>query len=307
MPSNRNFKQLLVAQMAAGKCLCVGLDIDFRRTSGKTQFEYAREIIDGTRGFAQSYKIQISYYEVVLPGSHDGVTGFEQICIIVDYINQVAPHIPVILDCKDGDIDRTNEPYIYRARELFGVDAQTVNPYMGLVDGMMPFVEEEDYGVIVICRTSNKGGSALQDLMCVTKINLENGRYYSGVPHASSECGGMGELVDGPIMPLYQFVAHWVTGSWNDHAADCGVVVGATMPEEMVRVRSIVGSMPILIPGVGKQAGDVMAMMQGAVTSEHDLIIVNSSSGIIYADDPVATALSTHDELSRSRELVLAA
>jgi len=155
-----------------------------------------------------------------------------------------------VLDAKRGDIGATAEQYAREAFERYGADAVTVNPYMGQ-DSVAPYLEWKDRGVIVLCRTSNPGGSDLQFLQ-----------------------------VDG--QPLYQVVARLVAEKWNANG-QCGLVVGATFPNELAQVRSIVGAMPLLVPGIGAQGGDIAATVQAGQSAAGAGMMINSSRAILYA------------------------
>ena len=168
----------------------------------------------------------------------------------VDYIHRNYPGIPVILDSKRGDVGNTAERYAIEAFERYGADAVTVNPYLGK-DSLEPFLKYEDKGVIVLCRTSNPGAGDVQDL----------------------QVGGR---------KLYQVVAELVARQWNS-CGNCMLVVGATYPRELAEVREIVGTMPLLVPGVGAQGGDVAQAIRNGQTADGTGLIVSSSRGILYA------------------------
>ena len=156
----------------------------------------------------------------------------------------------MILDSKRGDIGSTAQHYASEAFDRYGADAVTVNPYLGR-DSVQPFLDRADRGVIVLCRTSNPGAGDLQDL-----------------------------LVDG--RPLYQHVAEKIANEWNAHG-NCALVVGATWPEQLRDVRTIVGDVPFLVPGVGAQGGDVEAVVTNAKTADGTGLIVSSSRAVLYA------------------------
>jgi orotidine-5'-phosphate decarboxylase len=157
----------------------------------------------------------------------------------------------VILDAKRGDIGATAEQYAREAFERYRADALTVNPYMGF-DSIEPYLAYPERGLIVLCRTSNPGGSDLQNL------ELANGRR------------------------LYEHVAELVAGPWNRHGQNA-LVVGATFPDELARVRSLVGDLPLLVPGIGAQGGDIDATVRAGATASGGLMI-NSSRAILYAN-----------------------
>jgi len=227
--------------------LCVGLDPDLAKLPAQFQtspdgiFEFCRAIIDATADLACSFKPQIAYFSALRAEQQ-----LEQICA---YLRDNYPHLPIILDAKRGDIGATAEQYAREAFERYGADAVTVNPYMGF-DSVAPYLEWKDKGCIVLCRTSNAGGSDLQFLQV-------NGR------------------------PLYQHVADLVANKWNSNG-QCSLVVGATFPEEIKQVRHIVGQMPLLVPGIGAQGGDVAATVAAGKTALGGMMI-NSSRAILFA------------------------
>ncbi len=226
-------------------------------------FEFNRQIIDATVDLVSVYKPQIAYYGAV--GAEDALAR------TISYIHDQG--VPVILDAKRGDIGNTAEQYARELFERFEADAVTINPYMGL-DAMMPFLEYQDRGVIILCRTSNPGGADLQGL------RLESGKL------------------------LYEHVAEQAAGPWNQNG-NVNLVVGATQPAELARVREIVGDMNLLIPGIGAQGGDIAATVRAG--GGHQLMI-SSSRAIIYASDGEdfaeqarAEALKTRDEINQYR------
>ena len=227
--------------------LCVGLDPDLTKLPTRFQsqpdgiFQFCRAIIDATADLACAFKPQIAYFAALRAEAQ-----LEQIC---EYLRTNYPQLPIILDAKRGDIGATAEQYAREAFERYGADAVTVNPYMGF-DSVEPYLKWQDRGCIVLCRTSNPGGSDLQFLQV-------NGR------------------------PLYQHVADLVANQWNRNG-QCSLVVGATFPEEIAAVRRIVGEMPLLVPGIGAQGGDVAATVAAGKTASGGMMI-NSSRAILFA------------------------
>ena len=231
--------------------LCVGLDPDPARLPehlprADALFRFCTEIVDATAPYACAFKPQIAYFAG--QGREDVLEE------VIDYIRNAHPGIPVVLDAKRGDIGSTAEFYAREAFERYRADAVTVNPYLGF-DSVTPYTQYADRGVIVLCRTSNKGGSDLQFL------DVE---------------------VDGRRMPLYQHVAHLVAERWNGNG-NCGLVVGATFPAELAQVRAIVGDMPLLVPGIGAQGGDVEATVKAGCSSDGAGMLISSSRAILYA------------------------
>ena len=168
----------------------------------------------------------------------------------IEYIHRSHPDVPVILDSKRGDVGNTAERYAIEAFERYGADAVTVNPYLG-GDSLEPYLRRADKGVIILCRTSNPGARDLQDLK-------------------------VGERA------LYQVVAQLAAQRWNSRG-NCLLVVGATYPEELAQVRALVGDMPLLVPGVGAQGGDVAQAVSRGQTADGTGLIISSSRGILYA------------------------
>lgn len=253
--------------------LCIGLDPDLAKFPAHLQgkpdaiLTFCKAIIDATADTACAFKPQIAYFAALRAEDQ-----LEEIC---HYLRTRYPQIPVVLDAKRGDIGATAEQYAREAFERYGADAVTVNPYMGF-DSVQPYLERQDKGVIVLCRTSNPGGSDLQFL-----------------------------TVDGK--PLYQHVAQLVADKWNTNG-QCALVVGATFPNELAQVRAIVGDMPLLIPGIGAQGGDIKATVEAGRTANGSGMMINSSRAILYAkaDENFAqaarqVALETRDAINRFR------
>ena len=257
--------------------LCVGLDPDPKqfpasvKGKGGAILAFCREIVDATADVVCAFKPQIAYF-----AAHGAEDQLEQ---LIDHIHRQHPQVPVILDAKRGDIGSTAEQYAIEAFERYQADAVTVNPYMGF-DSVEPYLKYANKGVIVLCRTSNPGGSDLQFL----EVNDSN--------ESSKEL-------------LYQRVARLAATHWNK-TGQLGLVVGATFPEEIAKVRSIVGDMPLLIPGIGAQGGDIPATVQaGSVPQSPGTgMIINSSRAILYASKDVQfadaarkAAIATRDAL----------
>ena len=255
--------------------LCVGLDPDVKKFPAELAnqadaiYEFCKAIVDATADLACSFKPQIAYFAAL--------RAEDQLEAICRYIKQQYPQIPIVLDAKRGDIGATAEQYAREAFERYDADAVTVNPYMGF-DSVAPYLEWKDRGAIVLCRTSNAGGSDLQFL----------------------DVGGK---------PLYQHVAHLVADKWNTNG-QCALVVGATFPNEIAQVRALIGDMPLLIPGVGAQGGDVESTVKAGRTARGTGMMINSSRAILYAkpqgDEDFAAAarrvaLETRDAINLYR------
>ena len=267
--TGRNFRALLERQWEQKKFLCVGLDSDIEkipesvRGAGvrETLVAFNRGIIDGTKDVVCAYKLNSAFYEA------HGDTGWIALEETVEYIRAEAPDVSVIIDAKRGDIGNTNDGYVEAFFERMEADAITVQPYMG-GETLAPFLDRKDKGIIVLCRTSNPGAGEFQDL----------------------EVGGE---------HLYKIVARHVATEWNKNG-NCGVVVGATYPEELRAVRSIVGDMPILIPGIGAQGGDLEKTVQAGKDEHGRGMIISVSRSVIFAskgDDFSGAARAKAQEL----------
>lgn len=274
-----HFMQSLHARwQQANSLVCVGLDPEPARFpvrySGDPDaiFGFCRDIVDATAPYACAFKPQIAHFAA--RGAEDALER------LVAYIHASHPGVPVILDAKRGDIGSTAQQYAIEAFDRYGADAVTANPYLGR-DSVQPFLDRADKGVVILCHTSNLGAGDFQDLQ------------------VSGE-GGNGR-------PLYQHVAERIARDWNGHG-NCALVVGATWPEQLREVRAIVGEMPLLIPGVGAQGGDVEAVVKNGGTADGSGLMISSSRAILYASngdgyaDAAATAAKTlRDEINRHR------
>lgn len=201
---------------------------------------------------------------------YSGTNAEEELILTIGYIKDAYPHIPVILDSKRGDIGNTAELYAKESYDRYGADAVTVSPYMGK-DSLEPFLRRADRGVIILCRTSNPGGKDLQSL-----------------------------TIEG--RPLYQHVAQIAARDWNVNK-NIGLVVGATVTDELAQVRAIVGDdMPFLVPGVGAQGGDIAKAMNAGKNSRGTGMVINSSRGVIFASPNEDFASAARTEVIRLRE-----
>lgn len=272
------FTQMLAAAWQKNdSLLCVGLDPDptkfpahLRRGGERDDnaiLEFCTAIVDATADLVCAFKPQIAYFAAC--------RAEDQLEALIAHIHEKHPGIPVILDAKRGDIGSTAEQYASEAFERFQADAVTVNPYMGH-DSLAPWLAYREKGVILLCRTSNPGGSDLQFL----------------------DVGGE---------KLYERVARLAAQEWNSNG-QIGLVVGATFPGEIARVREIVGDMPLLVPGIGAQGGDIEATVRAGRTVDGTGLMINSSRAILYAgkDENFAAAarqaaLETRDAINLYR------
>ncbi|MGH8217883.1 MAG: orotidine-5'-phosphate decarboxylase [Steroidobacteraceae bacterium] len=267
------FRDRLEAAWARNDSLvCVGLDPQIERfpraiASGASPiFEFNKAIIEATADLVCAYKPQFAHYAAY------GAEG--ELERTIDYIHQHHPGIPVVLDAKRGDVGHTAQRYAVEAFERYRADAVTVNPYLGF-DSLEPYLAFEDRGTFVLCRTSNPGARDLQDL----------------------SIGGAA------ARRLYQVVAQLAAARWNARG-NCGLVVGATYPAELGDVRSIVGEMPLLVPGVGTQGGDVEQAIRLGRTSDGGGLLVSSSRAILYASSEGDFAEAARDAVRSLRERI---
>ena len=224
--------------------LCVGLDPDRNLIEDDKIVELNMAIVDATAGLACAYKPNLAIYESL---GKDGHSVLER---TLDYIRDRSPLTPIIGDAKRGDIGLCGNAYADTILD-YGFDAVTVNPYMGS-DALGPFLENEELGVFILCKTSNPSGVELQDL------RLDSGKL------------------------LYERVAELAETQWNVND-NVGLVVGATYPDEIRRVRSICPQMPFLIPGVGAQGGDIRDTVSSAMNSDGSGFVINVSRQIMYS------------------------
>ena len=268
--------QLRQAEGLNDSLLCVGLDPEPSRFPGAWKgdasriFDFCSAIVDATKDLVSSFKPQIAYF-----AAHRAEDQLER---LMAHIKRVAPSVPVILDAKRGDIGSTAEQYAKEAFGRYQADAVTLSPFMGF-DSIEPYLRYPDKGASLLCRTSNPGGNDWQ----------------------------MQRLADVPGQPrLFEHLARLAQSEWNKNG-QLGLVVGATYPAEIAKVRELAPTLPILIPGVGAQGGDAEATVRAGL-SEQGTIMVNSSRAVLYAsaaDDFAAAArrvaLQTRDTLNQAR------
>jgi orotidine-5'-phosphate decarboxylase len=266
--TERNFTNLLQARWDAGFSISVGLDPEIDRMPADLQgqplagavVEFLRRIIAASAQKAAAFKPNAAHFEAL------GKDGFPVLRAVIELVHELAPGVPVILDAKRADIGSTNEKYAQATFDHLGADAITVHPYLG-PEAMQPFLERKNNGVIVLARTSNPGSGRYQDL-----------------------------LVEG--MPLYQHIARDVAEEWNRNG-NCGLVVGATYPGDMAKVREVAPELPILVPGIGAQGGDVAATVKNGLTNNGDGLLLHAGRSLMYAfenggtvQDATATAMT---------------
>jgi orotidine-5'-phosphate decarboxylase len=273
-------EQLQGAERQNGSMLCVGLDPEpgkfpagMKGDAGKI-FDFCAQIVDATADLAISFKPQIAYF-----AAHRAEHQLEK---LMAHMRRNAPHVPVILDAKRGDIGATAEQYAIEAFERYGADAVTLSPFMGF-DSVQPYLKHHGKGAFLLCRTSNPGGD-----------DLQNQRLAS---------------VEGQPL-LYEHVAKLAQGPWNLNG-QLGLVVGATYPAEIERVRSLAPTLPLLIPGVGAQGGDAVATIKAGYRQSDGVttgaVIVSSSRAILYASSGDDFAQAARKEAMRTRDVLRAA
>ncbi|WP_296487062.1 orotidine-5'-phosphate decarboxylase [Rhodoferax sp.] len=277
---------LRAAERQNGSMLCVGLDPEPTRFpahySGESSkiYDFCATIVDATFDLVSAFKPQIAYF-----AAHRAEAQLER---LIAHMRRVAPQVPVILDAKRGDIGSTATQYAKEAFERYGADAVTLSPFMGF-DSLEPYLRYHGKGAFLLCRTSNPGGDDLQSQRLAS--------------------------VEGTPL-LYEHIARQAQQHWNLNG-QLGLVVGATYPAELERVRSLAPTLPLLIPGVGAQGGDALATVRsawrgtpgvdGQVGQTLAPIIVNSSRAILYASSGADFAQAARREAIRTRDLLQAA
>ena len=249
--------------------LCVGLDpvmerlpVQFR-SQQHPYFAFNRWVIDQTAEYAVAYKPNMAFYEAL------GAEGYADLKLTIDYLRECHPDIVTICDAKRGDNANTNQAYVTAVFDELGFDAVTLHPYLG-EEALAPFLNRKDKACIILCRTSNAGAGEFQDL-----------------------------LVDGE--PLWMVVARKVAEEW-DTDGNCMLVVGATYPEEMRRLRAVAPATTFLVPGIGQQGGDVAAVLAAGQTSGGGGLILSSSREILYAEHPGDAARAVNDAIRAARK-----
>ena len=273
-------EQLQGAERQNGSLLCVGLDPEPSKFPASMKgdaskiYDFCAQIVDATADLAISFKPQIAYF-----AAHRAEDQLEK---LMAHMRRTAPHVPVILDAKRGDIGATAEQYAIEAFERYGADAVTLSPFMGF-DSVQPYLKHHGKGAFLLCRTSNPGGD-----------DLQNQRLAS---------------VEGQPL-LYEHIAKLAQGPWNVNG-QIGLVVGATYPVEIERVRSLAPTLPLLIPGVGAQGGDAVATIKAGYRQSQGVtsgaVIVSSSRAILYASSGPDFAQAARNEAMRTRDVLRAA
>ena len=259
---------------AANSLLCVGLDSEFNKlpasfqTRQFPQFAFNKFIIDQTSEYASSFKPNMAFYEA------RGTEGLAELKMTIDYLRDRYPDIVTICDAKRADIGNTNQGYVTSIFDWLGFDAVTLHPYLGR-EALAPFLDRTDKASIILCRTSNPGAGEFQDLNC-------NGA------------------------PLWQAVAKTVGQNWNS-SGNCMLVVGATYPGEMRKIRQLAPDITFLVPGIGVQGGDVETVVDAGLDSNGRGLMISASRSIIFSADPATAARDLRDEINAARKAVHAA
>ena len=271
-------EKLLAAERQHRSLLCVGLDPEPERLPHGLRalpveeaiVQFCRALIEATAPYVSAFKPNLAFFEVLGP---PGMTALQEV------LRAIPAHIPVIADAKRGDIGNTASRYAAAIFETYGCDAVTVNPYLGY-DAVAPFLAYRERGTLLLCRTSNPGARDLQDLPV--------------------------QETNGQTRPLYEVVARRVQ-SWNE-AGNCGLVVGATYPQELRAIRALCPNMPILVPGIGAQGGDLAASVPLAVDARGERAIISVSRAILYAssdadyaDAAAEMARTLREQINRAR------
>jgi orotidine-5'-phosphate decarboxylase len=273
-------EQLKAAERSNQSMLCVGLDPEPSKFPAHLQgdaskiYDFCAAIVDATADLVISFKPQIAYF-----AAHRAEDQLEK---LMQHMRATAPHVPVILDAKRGDIGSTAAQYAIEAFERYGADAVTLSPFMGF-DSVQPYLAYHGKGAFLLCRTSNPGGDDFQ------------------AQRLSSVAGE-------PL--LYEHIAKLAQGAWNTNG-QLGLVVGATYPNEIERVRRVAPHVPLLIPGVGAQGGDAVATVKAGWKQQNGEttapIIVNSSRAVLYASSGADFAAAARKVAMQTRDVLQAA
>ncbi|MFL5659944.1 MAG: orotidine-5'-phosphate decarboxylase [Ktedonobacteraceae bacterium] len=273
--------KLLTASRQQNSLLCVGLDPEPERLPAGLRdlpveqaiVRFCHAIIEATTPYACAFKPNSAFFEVL---------GLRGMYVLQEVIHAIPAHIPVIIDAKRGDLGNTARNYAAAVFDIYGCDAVTVNPYLGY-DSVAPFLAYRDKGVILLCRTSNPSARDFQDLRLRGDDDQEQ--------------------------PLYELVARRIQ-TWNEFG-NCGLVVGATYPQELATIRTICPTMPILIPGVGAQGGDLEASVRAGVDAHGERAMLAVSRSILYAGSgsnfagmAAAEAKMLRDRMNEARRFI---
>ena len=286
-----------------GNFVCVGLDSDYDlipesikeiksyKNDGIYDIGHFNcEIVKATHDLVCAYKLNLGFYE-------NNSQAEQALGHTVEFIHRWYPDIPVIGDNKVADIGNTNLGYVSKLFDRYKFDAATVNPYLGK-EALAPFLARKDKGIIVLVKTSNSGAGEFQDLRIpLMDLSRDEREFFLNTPGVLPR----NEELGAASVALYQLMGHHVSALWNENG-NCAIVVGATYPKELAEVRAIVGDMPILIPGIGVQGGEVEATVKAGKDNRGWGMIINSSRGIIFASKGPDFAEAARRETQRLRE-----
>lgn len=249
--------------------LCVGLDSNMVKLPSRfkqlkqPQFAFNQWIIEQTHDLVCAYKLNLAFYEA------RGEQGIKELKLTMEYLQKHYPEIITVADAKRGDIGTTNEAYAEFVFNYLKCDGITLQPYLGL-GTLEPFFKYQKKGCIVLAKSSNSEAGEVQDL------KTEKGLVWEAVARRAFE--------------------------WNEKYQNIMLVAGATYPEELKRIRQIVGEMTLLVPGIGAQGGDVEHVIQAGMNQKQAGLIINSSRGIIFAPNPRLAAQALRDKINQCRE-----
>lgn len=286
---DRHFMDMQKEQWLNGRIFCGGLDPVWEKIPeyfkdaynyevGEVLYNFACRLIEAAGEVTGAFKPNLAFW------AKFGEPGLRALRFTIQFIHKNHPEIPVILDAKIGDIGKTNEAYVQEVFVDIGADAVTVHPYLGKT-AMMPFLKRKQNGVIVLCRTSNEDAGEFQDLPTLIEVEEEKHFQRCGIGFRHVAAPGPKAFV-----PFYQHVAYRVSQFWNDNG-NCGLVTGATYPDELGFVRKLVGDIPQLIPGLGGQSKtkdmvtDVRMVVANGANSQGFGMIPNVSGDFMHASD----------------------
>jgi len=265
------YQKLSAITKKQNSLLCVGLDSDFQKLPAhikhqkNPQFLFNKAIIEATHDLVCVYKPNTAFYEV------RGAEGIEELYKTCQYLRKHYPEIVLIIDAKRADIGNTNNGYASFVFDYLGADAVTLHPYLGQ-EAIQPFLDRKDKGSIILCRTSNKGAGEFQDLVINNK-------------------------------PLYQIIARQIVKKWNTNG-NCGLVAGANYPQELKKIRKIAPDLPLLIPGIGAQGGDIEKTVKAGIDKNGGNAIINASRSIIFAGNGKDFAKKARIEAEKLRDQI---
>ncbi len=268
------FKKLKKIIAKNNSLVCVGLDADFDKIPSFFKkkkypiFEFNKTIIEKTADFVCCYKPNSAFYEA------QGAFGVDQLKKTCHFLKKNYPEIPIILDAKRGDIGSSNEGYVKYAFDYLEVDAITLHPYLGR-ESLTPFLKLKEKGLFILCLTSNPGAFEFQNLRYYKDDRCHDKKFF------------------------YQIVAEKVVFHWNENK-NCALVVGASYPEQLAKIRQLVGEeIWFLVPGIGAQGGDLSLVLKAGLNSKGEGLIINTSRSIIFAKDPKKEVVKLKDEINK--------